>query len=60
MLRSKAKLFEHDEKPSKYSLKQEKNNYKNKHIRKLIVNEETINCPKRILKEESKLVYSKR
>ena len=52
MLRSKAKLIENDEKPTKYFLRQENQNYKNKHIRSLIVNEETITDPEEILTAE--------
>ena len=53
MLRSKAKIVEDDENPTKFFLKHENNNYKNKHITKLIVNDKIITNPKTILIEES-------
>ena len=52
MVRSKAKFIEFNEKPTKYFFNTENANYKNKHIRKLIIDKETITCPYRILREE--------
>ena len=52
MIRSKAKFIKFNEKPTKYFFNTENVNYKNKHIRKLIIDKETITCPDRILREE--------
>ena len=57
MIRSKAKLIEFNEKPTKYFFNTENANYKNKHIRKLVIDKETITCPDRILREE-RLFYN--
>ena len=53
ILRSKARIIDLNEKPSKFFLNQEINNYKNKHIRKLIVDNKTIMSPDGILQEEA-------
>ena len=57
MIRSKAKLIEFNEKPTKYFFNTENANYKNKHIGKLVIDKETITCPDRILREE-RLFYN--
>ena len=61
MLRSKAKLVECDEKPTKYFLRQESENYKNKHICSLIIEDDLITDQSKILKAEKdfyKLLYT--
>ena len=52
MLRSKAKVIEEDEKPTRYFLRQENQNHKNKHIRSLLVNDDIVNDPQEILNAE--------
>ena len=61
MTRTKAIIIDADEKPTNYFLNQEINNYKNKHIRKLIVNDKIITDAETILQEEAtfyKQLYS--
>ena len=53
-LRSKVRWYEEGEKPSKYFFNLEKRNFNNKVINKLNVNDELINDPKEILREEKK------
>ena len=52
ILRSKCRWVEDGEKNSSYFLRLEKNNYCNKHITQLQVNENIVNCPKEILYAE--------
>jgi len=52
ILRSKCRWVEDGEKNSSYFLRLEKNNYCNKHITQLQINENIVNCPKEILYAE--------
>lgn len=54
VMRSKARTIDTNEKPSKFFLNQEVNNYKNKHIRTLIVDDEIMSSPDAILQEEAR------